>query len=137
MANEEAALAALGLPGWLAAMGAIMFLVMMIFVVAIYVYMALALIAIAKKTNTPNAWLAWIPIANFYLMTQIAKVPGWTTAFALLPIIPVIGAFAFMGVTIWWWWKIAEAVKKPGWLAILMIIPIAGLVIPGVLAWSK
>jgi hypothetical protein len=31
----------------------------------------------AKKTNTQNPWLTWIPIANIYLMCIIAGKPGW------------------------------------------------------------
>jgi len=72
-----------------------------IFVIVIYVYLALALMTIAKKTNTPHAWFAWIPIANLYLMTQIAGLPGWHTALFLLTFIPVIGAIAFAGIMIW------------------------------------
>jgi len=45
---------------------------------ALYVYSSWALMTIAKKTDTPNAWLAWIPIANLYLMTQVAQIPWWT-----------------------------------------------------------
>ena len=44
---------------------------------AVYVYMALALQAIAWKTNTKNDWLAWIPIANMVLLLEIARKPLW------------------------------------------------------------
>ncbi len=104
--------------------------------IAVYVYMALALMTIAKKTKTPNGWLAWIPIANLYLMTQIAGVPAWTMLAFLLALIPFIGGLAFMAVYIWWWWKIAEARKKEGWLSILLIIPIVNLIIVGIIAWK-
>jgi hypothetical protein len=103
---------------------------------ALYVYSALALMTIAKKTNTPNAWLAWIPIANFYLMTQIAKVPWWTFLIIFLSWIPVVGALLMVGVIIWWWWKISEARNRPGWWSILMLIPIVNIIILGMLAWS-
>ena len=43
---------------------------------AFYVYIALALQTIAKKTGTANDWLAWIPIANLILMLNVAKKPG-------------------------------------------------------------
>lgn len=44
---------------------------------AIYVYIALALQTIAKKTGTANGWMAWIPVLNFILMIQIASKPIW------------------------------------------------------------
>jgi hypothetical protein len=42
-----------------------------------YVYMALALQTIAKKTGSPDGWLSWIPLANIILMLNIAKKPLW------------------------------------------------------------
>lgn len=104
---------------------------------ALYVYSALALMTIAKKTNTPNAWLAWIPIANLYLMTQIAKVPWWTFLVIFLAWIPIVGTLLMLGVMIWWFWKISEARKRPGWWSILMLIPIVNLIILGMLAWTE
>ena len=104
---------------------------------AIYIYSALALMTIAKKTNTPNGWLAWIPIANMYLMTQIAGVPWWTFLVLLVSAyIPMVGALIVLGITLWWWWKIAEARNRPGWWGILMILPLINLIIMGVLAWA-
>ncbi|MFH1376456.1 MAG: hypothetical protein ABIH25_02360 [Candidatus Woesearchaeota archaeon] len=111
--------------------------VLIIVGIAVYIYMAIALMTIANKTKTPNAWLAWIPIANYYLMTQIAKVPWWTFFAFLLVLIPAIGSLAFLAVSVWWWWRIAEVRKRPGWLGILTIIPIVNLIIVGVLAWAK
>lgn len=101
----------------------------------VYIYMALALMTIAKKTNTPNGWLAWIPIANIYLMTQIAQVPAWTMLIIFVGFVPVIGSLAVLAVMLWWWWKIAERRNQPGWLGILLIVPVVDLIIPGLLAW--
>ena len=123
--------------GLAAALGAFS-IFFVILVIAIYVYMALALMTIAKKTNTENAWLAWIPIANIYLMTQVAGVPGWVTLAIILPVIPFIGALAFMVVFAWMWWKIAEVRKRPGWWGILIaVVPIVNFVLIGMLAWSN
>ena len=60
MAIDTASLVGGGLMGMLAG-----FLVVFLVIFAImYVFVALALMNIAKKTNTPNGWLAWVPIAN-------------------------------------------------------------------------
>ena len=97
--------------------------------IAAYIYQAIVLTTIAKKTKTKDEWLAWIPIAMIYLMTKIAKVSGWFTLLFFVPVINLI-------VYVWLWWKIAEARQKPGWMALLMIIPIANLVIMGIIAWK-
>ena len=117
--------------------GLVMGVLMILLIIPLYIYGALAFMKIAKRTNTPNGWLAWIPIANIYLITQIAGVPWWTMFAFLLSIIPVVGQFAFAAVGIWWFWKIAEARGKPGWWGVLMIIPVVNLVILGILAWGK
>ena len=94
-----------------------------------YVWMALCLQIIARKTDTPNKWLAWIPIANIYLMCKVAGKPGWWTVLFFVPIANIVFAILV-------WMKIAEARNQPGWLGILTIIPIGNFVIPGILAFS-
>ncbi|HLD00916.1 MAG TPA: hypothetical protein VJC39_04170 [Candidatus Nanoarchaeia archaeon] len=120
--------------GGLFAGGIILMLVLML---GLYVYSSMVLMTIAKKTKTKNPWMAWIPVANIYLMTQIAGLNGLWTLAILLPLIPFIGSLAMMGVIVWWWWKIAEKRKFPAWLALLMLIPLVNLIVMGVIAWGK
>ena len=105
---------------------------MMVFLViglALYVYIALALQTIAKKTNTENPWMAWIPIINIILMLNIAKKPLWWIILFLIPLVNIVIAVIV-------WMAIAEARGKPNWWGILMIVPIVSLIVPGYLAWS-
>ncbi len=120
----------------LAAMGA-MFAVVLVVGLAFYIYSALALMFIAKKTKTNNGWLAFIPIANVYLMTQMAKKPAWWTLAILLGFIPFIGGLAVGAFSIYLFWIIAERIGKPGWWSLLLMIPIVNLVIMGIMAWGK
>jgi hypothetical protein len=122
--------------GALAAAGAIIVALAIILVIAIYIYSSLALMTIANKTRTKNAWLAWIPIANVYLIVQIARQEWWQIFALALYFIPVIGGIALLAVMAFWYWKIAERRKKPGWLGILTIIPIVNLIVLGILAWA-
>ena len=94
-----------------------------------YVYVALALQTIAQKTNTANAWLAWIPIANIILMLEIAKKPIWWIILFFIPLVNLI-----MSIIVWM--GIAEARGKPNWWGILLIIPVVNIIVPGYLAWS-
>jgi hypothetical protein len=94
-----------------------------------YVYFALALQTIAQKTNTENGWLAWIPIANIFLMLMIAKKPVWWIILFLIPLVNII-------IAVLVWMGVAEARSKPSWWGILTIIPVANLIVPGYLAWA-
>jgi len=98
--------------------------------IAIYIYFSLALMKLAERLKAKRTWLAWIPIANIYLITQLSKKPWWTL-FAI--VIPYLNIAAM----IWWFWKICERRNRPEWWAIGMGVPIVNLVLIGVLAWSK
>ena len=112
-------------------------------VVAVYVYLALALVTIAKKLNYPRPWLAWIPFANLSMILQLG---GFHWALVFLILLPIIGWIPLGILTIISKWRIYEARNYPGWLSLvnlLGIIPyigilasIADLVIWGLVAWK-
>ncbi len=108
-----------------------------IFAIAIYVYMAICLMKIAKKTGAANAWFAWVPILNLVLMIKIAGKPMWWLALFLLMFIPFVGPVIGLIIAVLLWMEIAAAVGKEKWLGILMIVPLVNLVIPGYLAFAK
>ena len=101
----------------------------LVFALAMYVYVALALSTIADKTNTENGWLAWIPIANIILMLNIARKPIWWIVLCLIPLVNIV-------ILIIMWMGIAEARNKPSWWGVLMIVPVVSIIVPGYLAWS-
>jgi uncharacterized protein DUF5684 len=105
------------------------FMIALVCGLAVYIYMALALQTIAVKTNTANAWLAWVPIANAILMLQIAKKPLWWIILFAIPIVNIV-------IVIMVWMGVAEARQKPNWWGILAIVPLVNMVVPGYLAWS-
>jgi hypothetical protein len=112
----------------IAAMGAA-FLFMFVIFAAVYIYIALALQTIAKKTNTENAWWAWIPIIQAVLMLNVAKKPVWWIILFFVPLVNIV-------IAIMVWMAIAEARNKPSWWGILLIVPVVGIIVPGYLAWS-
>ncbi len=109
----------------------------LIFFVVMYIYGALVLMTIGKKTNTPNPWLAWVPVANMFYIPQVAGYPWYYGFLWLLVIIPFVGFIAAIGIQVWWWWKIAERRGFDGWLSLLMLIPLVNLVVMGIIAWKK
>ena len=109
--------------------GAGFFAFFMIFGLACYVYVSLALQTIAQKTGTEKAWFAWVPILNIILMLNVARKPVWWIVLLLIPIVNIV-------IAIMVWMGIAEARNKPNWWGILMIVPGVSLIVPGYLAWS-
>ena len=142
----------MGLEGLLAAILA--FLIIFVFIaIAVYIYLALALMKVAKRTQTKPAWLAWIPIANLYLMAKVAKMHWWPIILLIIAniltmfqsaIISTIGSILSLVFAIFiiiWTWKICKIRGKPGWWAVITIIPLFGwiwwFILWGILAWGE
>lgn len=94
-----------------------------------YIFSALCLQLIAIKTGTQPAWLAWIPIANLFLM---CKIGGLNYLWLLVLLVPLLD----VAIIIYMWYRISEARGKPGILALLMLVPVVNLVFLGYLAFS-
>lgn len=95
----------------------------------IYLFASFTLSIIAKKTNTQDPWLAWVPVGNLVLMARIAEKPFW---WGLLLLIPYVGV-VFMVLL---WMKIAERRNCPSWYGILMLVPIVNLIILCLITFS-
>mgnify|MGYP000633941573 CR=1 FL=1 len=130
---------------------ALIMILFILFVLIAYVYQALALYYIARKTKTPNEWLAWIPIGNMVLMANIAKMHWWPVLLyipaiffmflarvasiigntAMDSVFSVISYSLFLTLSIYvvmWLWKIYEKVSRPGyWSIIPLVISIISL----------
>ncbi len=111
------------------ALSGIMLLFMLVLGIGSYVYLSLALQTIASKTATPNDWLAWIPIANLFLLLSVAKKPLWWLLLLLIPFVNLV-------ILIIVWMAVAEARRKPNWWGILLIVPVVNIIVPGYLAWA-
>ena len=129
----------LGLGSILLLIGAAL-IVTLIILAAVYVYWALAWSTIAKKLKCKKGWLAWIPVANLFLVPILAK-KKWTWGFMFL--VPIANIVFYLI----WTWDIFERRGFSGWLSlipVLCVVPnlgpiafIAYLVMLGVIAWSK
>jgi len=102
-----------------------------------YVYSALCLQMIAKKTSQEPAWLAWVPIGNFFLMCKIGSLSYLWLLGILLSFLPLVGVFFGLGLFAYIWYRIALALHKPGWIGVLVCLPLANLVVMGYLAFSE
>lgn len=114
-------------------------LMILFFVVALiaWLWQAFCQMKLADKSKTPNSWLAFIPVAHFYLLTQMAGESGWWTLGLLAAFIPAVGGLAVLVLTVWLWWKSLERINKPAWLSLLIWIPVINWIVLGVLAFGS
>jgi hypothetical protein len=109
--------------------------------IILWVYISFAFMAIGKKAKVEYPGLAWIPGVGPALIAFFSSKNAWWPWLLIIGMfIPFIGflfsiAFAVYGII--WQWKMFEKVGKPGWWAILALIPIVNLVLYGIAAWSK
>ncbi|MFQ3583820.1 MAG: DUF5684 domain-containing protein [Cyanobacteriota bacterium] len=47
---------------------------------------------IGQKLSVPNTWLAWIPIANIWVMCRAAGKSGWWVILFFIPLVNLIFA---------------------------------------------
>jgi hypothetical protein len=117
------------------------FAIFMVFFVALYLYSSFAYMAIGRKARVKRSGLAWIPfLGPLIIIYKASKMHWWPWLLLFLFFIPgvnILANLAFAVVLVIWHWKTFEVIHKPGWWAILTLIPIVNLVIIGIAAWSK
>ncbi len=98
---------------------------------ALYLYYSLCIFKIAKKLKVAGAWLAWVPVIQFYwpLVGAAGKSAWWI----ILLLVPFVNIF----IMIYLWMSISGNLGRNKWLGLLMLLPVVNLVFLGVLAFSK
>lgn len=104
--------------------------VILIVAAVLYLYSSLCLFLIAKKLDVPAAWTAWIPILHVWAFFRSAGKSLWWILLFFIPFVNVI-------VLVYLWMCIAENLGKNKMLGLLTLVPVANLILPAVLAFSK
>ncbi|TYQ26326.1 DUF805 domain-containing protein [Pseudanabaena sp. UWO311] len=91
-----------------------------IFGLVVYVFTSYCLMKIADKLEIPNSWLAWIPIAQIWVMVRAAGKPGWWLILFFIPLVNfVIGLIVFF--------SIPTSLNKSSLYGLLLFVPILGV----------
>ncbi len=98
--------------------------------VVFYIIETVPVYVIARKSGHEYAWLAFIPIANLWLLCDMADMEVWFIVLLLVPYLNII----FLGFI---WWRIAENTNKPGWIGLLMLVPLLNLLVGYYLAFVE
>jgi hypothetical protein len=109
--------------------------------IGLYILMSFAYMAIAKKAKLKAPGLAWIPgVGPLIIAFQTSKMHWWPWLLLIgcfIPFVNFVFSLAFTVFVIIWHWKMFETIRKPGWWSILYLIPIVGIIMVCVAAWSK
>jgi hypothetical protein len=97
--------------------------------VGFYAYISYSLQVIGQKLNVDNAWLAWIPIGNIYVMCKAANRPIWWIFLTFVPLVNLV-----IGLIIWV--DIAKKLGKSPWLLLLFLVPLLNLALVGYFAFG-
>lgn len=98
-----------------------------LFVAAVlYAYTSYTQMVLARRLGIlpRDAWLAWLPFANIYLLTKMAGLEWW---YMLGVFIPYLN-YALVAIL---WSQIGTRLKKPFWVGLFVVMPYIGVFVPG------
>ena len=101
-----------------------------LFDLGLYLVYTISVFVIAQKSGHEYAWLAFIPVANLWLLCDMADVG---CLWALLMLVPGLNIlfYAFL------WMRIAENTNKPPWLGIVMVVPLLNVAVACYMAFAE
>ena len=113
--------------------------------IGLYIYTSFVYMAIGRKAKLKTPELSWIPgVGPLIIAFKTSKMHWWPWLLligVLIPLVNIIAIIVFSVFVIIWQWKMLEAIKKPGWWVLLVLIPGVGtlvwLILLGVAAWGK
>lgn len=111
-------------------LGIVMILGILLFALALYVFICYCYKRICEKCGVAPGILIWIPIVQFIPLLQVAKMDLWMIILLLIPFVNII-FFVMM------WAKICTARGKSPWLVLMMFIPIVNIAFIPYLAFSE
>jgi hypothetical protein len=95
-----------------------------------FIWNAICLKRIAKKSRTEPSWLAWVPIGQLYLTFKLARTSGWYMPFVC---VPYIGFLYLMAV----WTRVPKCLGIVGAQRFLIIVPLVSNIYMGWLAFRQ
>lgn len=101
-----------------------------VFYIAVYVIQAVSLYQLAQKAKVKNPWVSFIPVLQSIVLLHVIDKSGWSIFLFLIPVVNMV-------LVILWAVKFYLAFDvKPGLIVLSIIIPIAGMVMMLVMAFS-
>jgi len=137
---EGTAVSGIGIEG-LFADGFLFLFLYFLFLAGAYVFVSFAFMSLAKKAGDASPGLAWIPgVGPLIIAFRASKMHWWPWLLLvgfIIPFVQFIAIPVFVVFEFIWTWKLFQAVGRPGWWTLLLIIPLVGIIILAVAAWGN
>jgi hypothetical protein len=111
-------------------LGSTFWIVVITWGVMSFIWNAICLRRIAKKSRTEPSWLAWVPIGQMYLIFRLARTSGWYMPFVC---VPFFGSLLLIVVLT----RVPKCLGIVGAQRLLMIVPIVEDIYVGWLAFRQ
>lgn len=95
-------------------------IIYLIFVIGGYIFGSYCFQRIYEKLGEPNAWFAWIPLLNNWIMYKAGDQSPWWIIGLFVPFVNIIASIILIIAFI----NIVKKIDKNPWLIILMMIPL-------------
>ncbi|MEY3305616.1 MAG: hypothetical protein RLZZ139_3989 [Cyanobacteriota bacterium] len=91
-----------------------------IFGLVVYVFTSFCLMKIADKLSIPNSWLAWIPLAQAWVIVRAAGKPGWWLILLFIPFVNIVIALIIL-------FAMPVNLGKSSLYGLLTFVPVLGI----------
>jgi hypothetical protein len=90
-----------------------------------YLFSSYCFYTIYEKLGEQNAWFAWVPILNNWIMYKAGDQSPWWIVGLFIPLVNFVALIFLLMALI----KIVEKLGKSPWLILLMIVPLVNFVV--------
>ncbi len=97
----------------------------LIFGVIGYIFGSYCFYTIYQKLREPNAWFAWVPILNTWIMLKAGEQSPWWIIGLFIPLVNFVALIFLLMAFV----NIVKKLGKNPWLILLMIIPLVNFVV--------
>lgn len=93
--------------------------------IAAYIFSSYCFYKIYQRLGEPNAWFAWVPILNNWIMYKAGDQSPWWIIGIFIPLVNIVALIILLIAFV----NIVKKLGKNPWLILLMIVPLINFVV--------
>ena len=93
--------------------------------IAAYIFSSYCFYKIYQRLGEPNAWFAWVPILNNWIMYKAGDRSPWWIIGLFIPLVNIVALIVLLIAFV----NIVKKLGKNPWLILLMILPLINFVV--------